>query len=122
MFRRRATIIQEPETQRSKQRRSAASKTFLLAAVGLLVAANAMAATSGTVLDAPVIGFSTILETTVAFLVFLVGIVVAVIGLWRHGDLSHTLGGAGASVLAGIFLGGATPLSTFFGFKGLLIG
>ena len=56
----------------------------------MLYAGAALAATSGTQLDAPVTSFATIASTTIAFLTFLVGSIVAMWSMWRHGELSHS--------------------------------
>lgn len=79
-----------------------------------------MAATSGTQLDAPVNSFGTLLSTTIAFLTFIVGSVVAMWSMWRHGELSHTLAGAAVAV-SGAWLAGITPIINFFGITGVLI-
>jgi hypothetical protein len=96
-------------------------RVALLTAGVLLIAANAIAATSGTQLDQPVNNFATLLSTTIAFLTFIVGSVVAMWSMWRHGELSHTLAGAAVAVVSGAWLAGLTPIATFFGLGGVLI-
>jgi hypothetical protein len=107
--------IGETEMRRNTQR------TLLLTATTLLLAANAMAATSGTQLDAPVNSFGTLMSTTIAFLTFIVGSLVAMWSMWRHGELSHTLAGAAVAVVSGAWLAGITPIANFFGITGALI-
>jgi hypothetical protein len=96
------------------------TRTLLLTAALLMVAANVFAATSGTSIDQPITFFGNLVHGPIANLSFLGGSCAAVYSYHHDGFSRGFLSAAGAMV-SGAYLGGIQNIGTLVGLTGALI-
>jgi hypothetical protein len=96
------------------------TRTLLLTAALLMVAANVFASTSGTSIDQPITFFGNLVHGPIANLSFLGGSCAAVYSYHHDGFSRGFLSAAGAMV-SGAYLGGIQNIGTLVGLTGALI-